>query len=429
MFPADLRHTTAAHLQRLIDDKVPESALLELKRGPPGKGDAQWHAGQQLPEASRNQLLAHVVAFANAEGGHLVLGIDEAEGGSRVATALSPLPRIMLLAETIRNQIRDLIEPQLLHVEVHPVASSDGAADGFLVIRVAPSARAPHRVSSTRLITTRRANGTEPMTMREAQDLTLQRARSTTDRQAMLYAGSESFRRAVLQTSAETDVVAVGIRVAALPVIEQLALPKLPLDYAGIPFAEDLQVRLRAEGQQPVLRLLQWPQIGWERRRIVRGVAARARGTADPVTMSADQSGWVDFTIIASERRDWAVDTVRLYPDWILAIVGNAMLTAHHLRMEAQAPTAEYAVLIEAHMYGRELEVTPFSWAKGAVENAYRVGGNSLSLPLYELGSFYRVGDLVTQVATDLYHAGNMDFTADLELVVPNRLAFIWAGS
>ena len=60
-----------ATLQRLVDNQVAEGRDLEFKRELPGGGD----------EASR-EFLADVTAFANAQGGDIVYGLDEANGAA-----------------------------------------------------------------------------------------------------------------------------------------------------------------------------------------------------------------------------------------------------------------------------------------------------------------------------------------------------------
>ncbi len=60
-----------AALQYMIDNQVSEGRDLEFKRELPGGGD----------EASR-EFLADVTAFANAQGGDIVYGMDEANGAA-----------------------------------------------------------------------------------------------------------------------------------------------------------------------------------------------------------------------------------------------------------------------------------------------------------------------------------------------------------
>jgi predicted HTH transcriptional regulator len=62
------------HLLVLIENKVPESRDLEYKRDPIGRDDR-----------AKKEFLKDVTAFANTAGGHIVIGMAEADG---VAAAL-----------------------------------------------------------------------------------------------------------------------------------------------------------------------------------------------------------------------------------------------------------------------------------------------------------------------------------------------------
>jgi predicted HTH transcriptional regulator len=58
-----------ADIQQLIDDEVQESKTIEYKREIVGNTDEQ-----------KKEFLADVSSFANASGGHLIIGIDEDKG-------------------------------------------------------------------------------------------------------------------------------------------------------------------------------------------------------------------------------------------------------------------------------------------------------------------------------------------------------------
>ena len=67
-------------IQALIAENVPESAQIEFKESLPagkGKADAWLNGDSGIGDHARNRILEEVVAFANAYGGALVLGIAE----------------------------------------------------------------------------------------------------------------------------------------------------------------------------------------------------------------------------------------------------------------------------------------------------------------------------------------------------------------
>jgi len=122
-----------ATLQRLVDNQVAEGRDLEFKRELPGGGD----------EASR-EFLADVTAFANAQGGDIVYGLDEANGA---ATSLPGVevddPDAAILR--LEGKLQTGVDPRLIGVRTKWVPLANGR--GALVLRIPGSLSAPHRVT------------------------------------------------------------------------------------------------------------------------------------------------------------------------------------------------------------------------------------------------------------------------------------------
>jgi hypothetical protein len=75
-----------------------ESLLLEFKRelsGRDGRPDP-WLAGGHFTAHARDRLFREIVAFANAQGGTMVLGIAETADNPPRAEAIVPLPEYMI---------------------------------------------------------------------------------------------------------------------------------------------------------------------------------------------------------------------------------------------------------------------------------------------------------------------------------------------
>jgi predicted HTH transcriptional regulator len=122
-----------ATLQRLVDNQVAEGRDLEFKRELPGGGD----------EASR-EFLADVTAFANAQGGDIVYGLDEANGAAASLPGVEvddPDAAILRL----EGKLQTGVDPRLIGVRTKwvPLANERGA----LVLRIPGSLSAPHRVT------------------------------------------------------------------------------------------------------------------------------------------------------------------------------------------------------------------------------------------------------------------------------------------
>ena len=119
-------------LQQLVDQSVSEGRSLEFKRELPGGSDADV-----------KEFLADVTSLANAQGGDLVFGLEEAAGS---ATAISPIsvsdPDAAILR--LENLLRDGVEPRLAGVRSRwiPLAAGGGA----IIQRIPASLAAPHRI-------------------------------------------------------------------------------------------------------------------------------------------------------------------------------------------------------------------------------------------------------------------------------------------
>lgn len=132
MLPYTLDTINEAALRSLVENQVSERSDLEYKRDLPGRGDEEV-----------KEFLADVTSLANAQGGDLLFGMNEAEG---VASELVGLEVGDPDAEILRleNSLRSNVAPRLIGVRSHWVPLADGR--GALLLRVPGSMNAPHQV-------------------------------------------------------------------------------------------------------------------------------------------------------------------------------------------------------------------------------------------------------------------------------------------
>lgn len=149
---------TQADVQALIDEEVSEGLGLDFKRGVPRSRD------------ERKEFVADVTAFANAEGGHLICGVDEGEGENKgVAVDAQGVEVSSVDDEVLRltNLIRDGASPRVpnLRIEGVPV----GAGRFVFVVEVPQSFARPHMVTLKGAIpfNLRHSRSSEPMTLDE----------------------------------------------------------------------------------------------------------------------------------------------------------------------------------------------------------------------------------------------------------------------
>lgn len=139
-------------LRRIVKERLEETIQLEFKR--------------ELPPSGKNDDLAKdVAAMANAQGGVIVYGIDEDDTGR--AKGLQPFPiagvaeRVTLVAQTL--------DQALTLSNVDTILAHDSKDNGFLVVEIETSGRAPHFLKGMAL--GRTAKGNVPLTRRQVGEL------------------------------------------------------------------------------------------------------------------------------------------------------------------------------------------------------------------------------------------------------------------
>ncbi len=126
----DLDAITETELERLVG--AAETEWLDAKREKYGNGDSH-----------RRDLAADVAAFANRQGGLLIIGLDE--GADGLINALTPMVDADLSGEELR--ISQIVSGIVSPVPVFSVYRTGAASGGgYLIISVPPSVRRPHAV-------------------------------------------------------------------------------------------------------------------------------------------------------------------------------------------------------------------------------------------------------------------------------------------
>lgn len=420
MFPPDLRQTTKAHLEAMIAAGVAEHQSLEFKRSLPNKDGAidPWMTGGAVGNAAKNKLAEAVCALANGDGGHLLLGMDETESNPSRAHALVPLPRIGDLAERLRQHALEVIEPPLSHLEVVPVPT-DSDDTGVIVYHVLSSARAPHRVRTTGKVMIRRGPASRELTMREIQDLTLQRAGSIEQRLSRLERGADTFAQRV-QPGQIRVRPRVGIRVAAMP-FAALTIPDLVTEAVGFPYFRRLHATFDNAGPSRELPL---PLDELEYRPIMRGMELRRREADVDIIAQATQDGVVEYTYLESNPRSHS-DAPTLSPDWLIGLLANALFTVQHLRLVAAAPSAEYAVEIQIVSSRQPIGLRTFSWISQGPATRMHIPEN-LRFYTFTLGPISELDAMATRVATDVFNAAGEYWSWPLRITIPPDIAQFW---
>lgn len=166
------------HVEQLVSSQAEESPSLELKRAlatRDGQPDRWMRDQTAIGNIARDDIAKEVVAFANAYGGIIVLGIDETDDNpKRAQSVFQPLiPRVHDCAERLMLALRGVIDPPLPVLEARGIEVSDGS--GVIVVRVGASSSAPHGFGRPPNAYVRRGSNSEPLTMRDVQSIFYER--------------------------------------------------------------------------------------------------------------------------------------------------------------------------------------------------------------------------------------------------------------
>ena len=161
MFPSRLAETTPEHINRLLQERVPEGAHIDFKREIP----AAWN------DKAKHDLASDASAFANAGGGYLVFGIDQ--DGDGCATAIVPQAfNPDTDAMRMESILSDGVEPRMPAVQVQPVPVEVAGQSGYVVVvHVPQSWVSPHRMKATRHFYLRDGRQSRPVDVPELRGL------------------------------------------------------------------------------------------------------------------------------------------------------------------------------------------------------------------------------------------------------------------
>ena len=401
-------------IQTLIAENVPESAQIEFKESLPAKGSGDpdpWMQGDgRIGDRARNEILEEVVAFANAYGGALVLGIAEDGAKPPVAANEVPLPRCADLAERFRLVFRDCVEPQLPTLDIVPVPT-DGDR-GVIVFRTGRSRLGPHRATPTLVCPVRRADRCEALSMREIQDMTLNLARATERLERRLRERSRRFEEEFKRLETPDD--AFGFRMTAAPVGDEIRFGSV---YTGGNLIEELhppEVEIGRGLDNPDSRLRTIPSLhamhfhDW--RPMLRAARVEESHNRDRrveryayAEIHADgllEWGFLSNRLIRGFHTNENPLEMNFDSETPVSTLAGILVWADRVRQQASAPGAEYAVQ-------PQFRVTADSVKVGGNDNRFVVGSiirNDTDFPLYPLEASGEIDKTVSRFERDFWN-------------------------
>lgn len=388
MFDKPIQELTGDDILAVCEAGIPEGDVVEFKQSYPGKNQEDpWASARNFKERGRDEILAELVAFANAYGGTLILGIKETTDSPGRAEAVSALPDCAELADRFRKASQTCIEPPIPGIKVHGVAMTE-EGDGVVVFRVPKSRMAPHRLIQNKECYIRRADRTETMTMREIQDLTLHVF------QGMQRLDNEFAVRAEKFASRTFEDYTSAIRLTALPLVP-LYFDISRANARGTPTFPGMELRIK-EGDS-IQQLKNRPERISDWRPVVRGMVAYLRYSRPEVR--------IDLTV--TERG--LVETVITYKGFLdvevcLSELTRILLFVERLRNQTFSPDAEFALEMEvkrAREGGHYLKPAS-TW--DPKRNVPPLPPSDMSYPRYSVGVRSTFEEIIHLVHRDLWN-------------------------
>ena len=422
--PAD--QIGADDIQELIDSQVPEGQEIEYKETLPtehGSPDRWVTQGDRIGRIAKEKILEESVAFANAYGGALLLGIAESDTKPPTAARVTPIPRCTDLAERLKLVFRDGADPQLPSLEIFAVQTAGD--DGVVIIRVRKSRMAPHRVAPTLECTVRRSDRCERMGMREIQDMTLNTSRGLERLERRLERRSERFAEEF--NCLDTPEQAYGIRVTAVSVGDEIQYDRV---YREHNLCQNLYepwrfIAIKSGASTTRLQFPTMVNVWRPRLRAARNEYAQGTSRVDlHMYREIHCDGLVEIGLTNCRVFDYGMQSgPRIYASWPIVLFSNLLVWADRVRNGALLPMAEYAVDAELYIRGDGVNVDVYgdhslfvpNSSADSMSSSIRYPGELLGGPRYSLGERNEITDLIGIFYRDFWNSIGQD-VGDSEL-------------
>lgn len=387
LFTKPANELTLEHVQKLVGVAV-EDHTTEFKVGLTVKDGSPhpWPKSGKVDEHARDDVLKEVVAFANADGGNMIIGMAQSGDAQHQATKIKELPKCKLLADRFRQLSSSWIEPPCLGIEWIGICKDKESDDGVVLVRVPRSRDAPHRLRASKEFYIRRGQDSEPMTVQEIRDITLGRMSDFAELQARLDARREKIRH-LLEGANEEGKLRVALRTTLLPIQGRALIQRVYRQLQLFPVLRDF--RGTVNGRTVALDVP--TSIGELRLMPVRPILRGGRR----LFQSTDERFFVEQGVhgdglveIFFHFEPHGTGDAPVFIGWVMGFVANALIMAESVRQVAEIPSAEMALDIEIGSSQPHLNLTLGGFSElqhagvGEVESG-TIQANPLHLPRY----------------------------------------------
>jgi hypothetical protein len=342
----------------IVSSGVEEGTQLELKEalatrdGQPDK----WMGDQKrVGHNARDDIAKEVVAFANAYGGIIIIGIEETEDNPKRSKQirLPMIPRVVDCAEQLAQALRSIIDPPVPMLEVRGIVNgSDG--DGVILLKVPSSPSAPHGFGRPPLAYVRRGANSEPLTMRDMQTMFFERRTRFEQveqrRKDQSRAANEVFQKFASgtllkphdQTLFGTGMAGLLFRCSLVP-LENMAIDNLPDRFLGNQPRRSPSPNLGLESS--LVELPMWSDRWSRKYRAVEYVYCAGDMRYSRAAIHAD--GLIDLLSIKKDA------TGRVQVPLYTNAIAQGMILCEWMRRWAARPDIEYSIDCEFIVNGQ----------------------------------------------------------------------------
>jgi Putative DNA-binding domain len=392
LFVIPLEELKFEDIADLVNIPAEEGIRLEFKGNLPtsdGQPDRWMRDQSRIGRVARDDIAKEVVAFANAYGGAIVIGIEETDDHPKRAKELaSPqIPRVVDCAEQLDRALRSIIDPPLPMLEVRGIASG-ASGEGAILIRVGASPSAPHGFGAPPASYVRHGSQSVPLSMRELQSMFFERRtrleRIEVRRREFSDAAQELWARR--SAGRLPKISGQGGFAPNFPVI-LFRCSLVPTDDFGIDnFPDRFLAQKNSQSPKPAIpggprALVELPEFTqrWVRRyRAVEHIGNVGDRLYWCASFGADGS-INQVSIVAAT----GPGLVPVAPAWYPKVILQGMVLAEWLRRWAARPDVEYALDGEFKNDGADIvtnadfdEHTVVSWPRASI-GPYSVGSRA----------------------------------------------------
>ena len=419
LFTKSLNQLAWTDVEELVSAGATENQAIEFKVDlhVDGGGRHPWHSGdRKIDPHARDDILKEIVAFANADGGNLVLGMAESKDHEKRATKPKPLPRCKELADRLRQLSESWIEPHVIGIEWRGITEGEPGDDGIVLARVPSSRLAPHRLEKSKEFYVRRGESAVPMTIREIRDAVL-RSASMFDHVQRRLDGRAAALNELLHMFPDDEERPDdwAMRITVLPTSAPLFIDRPYAKHALFPTLSEFEAT--ESGRKISLNL---------------GPTGRSLGSrpASPILCGGRREQWLENrnTVVRQEvHADGMLEFMtrvdpsrgsggaRVSAGLVLGFAANALKIADTIRDTAGAPSAELVIdiQIQTAVDGGYLSWFPTSRDEDDISHFHT---NPVHLPRYTVVGLETFPDVITRLMNSLRESARLPAIDDFSI-------------